>query len=398
MSLLLDKSVGCLVGAAVGDALGGATETALPEQIRARFGGWVEGIVPPYHADWATARPLAPYHKGDGHITDDTLMTHALVRAYAAKRDHLDAYDVVELLVPDLIERVVYIPDLEREGVTFHRLAAAERWLVTRLHHAHADPREAGVGNIVNCGAAMYMAPVGIVNAGDPAGAYAEAVEIAGAHQHSYGREAAAVFAAAVAAAAAPGAGVEDVVAAALDLARDGTRSAIDAVVEEARGHRDWRAAIGPLRAAVAPYDTVGEEYRSPGLGARRPSRLHAIEELPVAIGMLVVAGGDFREAVLGAVNYGRDADSTATMAGAIAGALGGAAAVPAQWSEAVAGASRTDLVAPARALAEVATEVFDRDRERFARRAERFGGLTDAPAGGTVDGPSGAVAGEPAR
>ncbi|GAB3932613.1 hypothetical protein GCM10027614_02120 [Micromonospora vulcania] len=132
------------------------------------------------------------------------MMTHALVRAYAAKRDHLDAYDVVELLVPDLIERVVYIPDLERDGVTFHRLAAAERWLVTRLHHAHADPREAGVGNIVNCGAAMYMAPVGIVNAGDPAGAYAEAVEIAGAHQHSYGREAAAVFAAAVAAAASP--------------------------------------------------------------------------------------------------------------------------------------------------------------------------------------------------
>ncbi|MEO3820300.1 ADP-ribosylglycohydrolase family protein [Plantactinospora sp. B24E8] len=376
MELLLDKSVGCLVGAAVGDALGGATETALPEQIRARYGGWVEGIVPPFHADWATARPLAPYHKGDGHITDDTLMTHALVRAYLRKRDHLDAYDVAELLVPDLIERVVYIPDLEREGVTFHRLAAAERWLVTRLHHAHVDPREGGVGNIVNCGAAMYMAPVGVVNAGDPAAAYAEAVEIAGAHQHSYGREAAAVFAAAVAAAMAPGAGVDDVLTAVLDLARDGTRAAIAAVVRQAEGYADWRDAIPPLRAAMAPYDTVGEEYRSPGLGARRPSRLHAIEELPVALGMLVVARGDLRKAVLGAVNYGRDADSTATMAGAIAGALGGAAAVPTEWSEVVAEASRTDLVEPARQLAGVAREIFARDRERFDRRAERFAGL----------------------
>ncbi|GAA3727370.1 ADP-ribosylglycohydrolase family protein [Plantactinospora mayteni] len=377
MEHLLDKSVGCLVGAAVGDALGGATETALPEQIRARYGDWVRGVAPPFHADWATARPLAPYHKGDGHITDDTLMTHALVRAYGRKRDHLDAYDVVELLVPDLLERVVYIPDLEREGVTFHRLAAAERWLVTRLHHGHADPREGGVGNIVNCGAAMYMAPVGIVNAGDPAGAYAEAVEIAGAHQHSYGREAAAVLAAAVAAAMSPGAGVADVLTAVLDLARDGTRAAIAAVVKEAEGYADWRDAIAPLRAAVAPYDTVGEEYRNPGLGARRPSRLHSIEELPVALGMLVVARGDFHEAVLGAVNYGRDADSTATMAGAIAGALGGAAAVPAEWSATVAEASRTDLVAPARELAEVAAEVFARDRERFARRAERFAGLS---------------------
>jgi ADP-ribosylglycohydrolase len=374
---LLDKSVGCLVGAAVGDALGGATETALPEQIQARYGGWVDGIAPPFHADWATARPLAPYHKGDGHLTDDTLMTHALVRAYARKRDHLDAYDVVDLLVPDLIERVVYIPDLEREGVTFHRLAAAERWLVTRLHHAHADPREGGVGNIVNCGAAMYMAPVGVVNAGDPAGAYAEAVEIAGAHQHSYGREAAAVFAAAVAAAMSPGASVDDVLTAVLDLARDGTRAAIAAVVKQARGYDDWREAIAPLRAAVAPYDTVGEEYRSPGLGARRPSRLHSIEELPVALGMLVVARGDLRNAVLGAVNYGRDADSTATMAGAVAGALGGASAVPAEWSTVVGEASRTDLVEPARQLAEVATEVFALDRERFSRRAERFAGLS---------------------
>ncbi|GAB2917200.1 ADP-ribosylglycohydrolase family protein [Micromonospora polyrhachis] len=373
MGLLLDKSVGCLVGAAVGDALGGATETALPEEIQARFGGWVDGIAPPFHANWATARPMAPYHKGDGHITDDTLMTHALVRAYARKRDHLDAYDVVELLVPDLIERVVYIPDLEREGLTFHRLAAAERWLVTRLHHAHADPREAGVGNIVNCGAAMYMAPVGVVNAGDPAGAYAEAVEIAGAHQHSYGREAAAVFAAAVAAAMTPGATVDDVVGAALDLARDGTRAAIDAVVTQAREYDDWREAIKPLRAAIAPYDTVGEEYRRPGLGARRPSRLHSIEELPAALGMLVVARGQFRAAVLGSVNYGRDSDSTATMAAAIAGALGGAEVVPTEWSSVVSEASRVDLVEPARVLAEIAGEVFTRDQERFARRATRF-------------------------
>ncbi|MGW1619192.1 hypothetical protein, partial [Streptomyces sp. NPDC002172] len=31
----------------------------------------------------------------------------------------------------------------------------AEKWLAARLHYGHVDPREAGVGNIVNCGAAM---------------------------------------------------------------------------------------------------------------------------------------------------------------------------------------------------------------------------------------------------
>ncbi len=44
---LIDTAVGCLTGAAVGDALGGATGSWSPQQIRERWGGWVEGIVPP---------------------------------------------------------------------------------------------------------------------------------------------------------------------------------------------------------------------------------------------------------------------------------------------------------------------------------------------------------------
>ncbi|WP_405981131.1 ADP-ribosylglycohydrolase family protein [Streptomyces sp. NBC_00158] len=369
MTLTLeDRFSGALVGAAVGDALGGPVEGWSPEQIAERHGGRVHGIVGPWYEDWRTARPIAPYHKGDGHVTDDTLMTHALVRVYTAVRDHLDAYAVAEHLVPDLMGTPRWIPELEAEALPLQRVFLAEKWIVTRLHYAHADPREAGTGNIVNCGAAMYMAPVGLVNAGNPAAAYAEALDVAGAHQSSYGREAAGVFAAAVAAACAPGATAATVVDTALALAKDGTREAIAAVREVAPRHRDFETALAPLRAAVAPYDSVGPDYRAPSLGARRPSRLHSIEELPVALGMLLVADGRYEAAVLGAVNYGRDCDSIATMAGALAGALGGESAVPAAWAKRVAEASRLDLHAPAAALAAVAREVFDRDRSR--RRA----------------------------
>ena len=162
----------------------------------------------------------------------------------------------------------------------------------------------------------MYMAPVGAVNAGNPAGAYAEALDIAGAHQSSYGREAAGVFAAAVAAACVPGATARSVID---DAARPGQgrhAAAIEAVCEVAAQHSDFESALKPLREAVAPFDTVGPDYRSPSLGARRPSRLHSIEELPVALGMLLVGGADFRHTVLGSVNYGRDCDSIATMSG----------------------------------------------------------------------------------
>ncbi|WP_406266360.1 ADP-ribosylglycohydrolase family protein [Streptomyces sp. NBC_00191] len=376
-----DRITGSLIGAAVGDALGGPVEGYSPEQIVERHGGRVHGIVGPWHGDeWRTARPIAPYHKGDGHITDDTLMTHALVRAYATVRDHLDAYAVADQLVPDLISTPRWIPELEAEALPLHRVFLAEKWMVTRLHYGHNDPREAGVGNIVNCGAAMYMAPVGLVNAAHPTAAYAEAVDIAGAHQSSYGREAAGVFAAAVAAAALPEATPTTVIDAALSLAKDGTQAAIESVAEVAAQHSDFESALAPLRAAVAPFDTVGPDYRSPSLAARRPSRLHSIEELPIALGMLMVGGGDYRRTVLGAVNYGRDCDSIASMAGAIAGALHGESAVPSDWAKTVAEASRIDLHAPARELAAVAREIFTRDRERRRAHESAFARLTDLP------------------
>ncbi|QIP86989.1 ADP-ribosylglycohydrolase family protein [Streptomyces sp. Tu 2975] len=376
---LEDRITGSLVGAAVGDALGGPVEGYTPDQIVERHGGRVTGIVGPWHGDdWRTARPIAPYHKGDGHITDDTLMTHALIGVYATVRDHLDAYAVADHLVPDLITNPRWIPELEAEAIPLQRLFLAEKWLVARLHYGHHDPREAGSGNIVNCGAAMYMAPVGLVNAANPAAAYAEAVDIAGAHQSSYGREAAGVFAAAVAAACLPGATPASVVDAATALAKDGTQAAIESVAEAAARHTDFESALVPLRAAVAPFDTVGPDYRAPSLGARRPSRLHSIEELPIALGMLLVNDGDYRRTVLSAVNYGRDCDSIATMAGAIAGALSGEAAVPEEWAQQVAEASRVDLHAPAAELAAVAREVHERDTQRRRDHETAFATLTD--------------------
>jgi ADP-ribosylglycohydrolase len=377
VNTLQDKAIGALMAAAVGDAIGGATEGRSAEEIVERYRGHVEGIVEYFMTDWRTAKPMSPYYKGDGHVTDDTLMTNLLIDVYATHRRHLTAFDMAADLVPMMMSKLTWIPELEKETVPVLRVFLAEKWLVTRLHYGHIDPREAGVGNIVNCGAAMYMAPVGVANAGDPAGAYAEAVEIAGAHQSSYGREAAAVFAAAVAAAMAPGADVDSVLAAAVGLAKDGTRSAIEAVLAAAASISDWQTAIPVLRQAISPFDSVGEHYREPAQDSRRPSRLRAIEELPVALGLLKVTGGDVRGCILGATNYGRDSDSIATMAGAIAGALGGESAVPADWAQTVADSSRLDLRAGGQQMAAIATEIFAADQVGFDRRRSAMTSLT---------------------
>ena len=374
---------GVISGAAVGDALGGATEGYTPEQIQQRHGGRVTGIVPPWAADeWATARPIAPYHKGDGHITDDTLMTRALIETYAARPRHLDAFAIAEELVPRLLGEEVWIPELEREAILLQRIFLAEKWIVARLHYGHVDPREAGVGNIVNCGAAMYMSPVGVVNAGDPAAAYAEAIELAAPHQSSYGREAAGVFAAAVAASLAPRADVSSVVDACLEVGHDGTRAAVEAVVKAAAAG----AGLAPdelatsLRSAVEPFDTVGSDYRQPAADARRPSRTKSIEELPVALGFVVAHDADFSGAVLGAVNYGRDSDSIATMAGAVCGGLGGSEVVPTEWLSTIETNSRLDITAMADRLADIAARVLESDRERLLQRLAQIDGLLGAP------------------
>lgn len=382
MDWLTDKSIAVITGAAVGDALGGAIEGWTPEQIEERHGGRVTGIVEPWYPNWRTARPIAPYHKGDGHITDDTLMTRALVEVYAKRNEHLDAYHIAEDLVPLMINDMQWIPELETEALILHRVFLAEKWIVARLHYGHVDPREAGVGNIVNCGAAMYMAPVGIVNAGNPHAAYMEATEIAATHQSSYGREAAGVFAAMVAASVTPNATVQDVVDAALNLSHDGTHAALKAVVEAVRGVEkpqtvEAERALGVLiREAVAPYDSVGPKYREMSMDARRPSRTKSIEELPAALGFIIAHEGDFSDAVLGAVNYGRDADSIAVMAGAVCAGLGGAESVPSKWLDEIERASKMDIRATGEKLAASAAHILADDAAVAAARVRQLENL----------------------
>ena len=301
------------------------------------------------------AKPFSPFRKGDGHVTDDTLMTRVLVDAYATKRDHLDAYDVERLLVPAIVDETTWIPELDREDLLYHRLFLAEKWLVLKLRYGHADPRDAGVGNIVNCGAAMYIAPVGIANAGDPDGAYVEALDLTGAHQSSYGREAAGCSPRLSPRRCAPARRVDSVVDDGAAACEGRHADALSRPLPSAAATLDgWRdGGLAALRAAFAPFDSVGEPYAQPAQNARIPSRLHSIEEVPIALGLLVATGGDYTETMLGGVNYGRDSDSIASMGGALAGALG--SRVPRQWIDEIGAASRIDLEEPGFVMAEVA-------------------------------------------
>lgn len=373
--LLVQKVLGCLVGGAVGDAMGAPPEGKNPDEIRARY-GWITDFVEP----WDGPSPLG---KGDGRYTDDSHMVQILSRIYLDADDHLDVYRFAKEIVPPIADRPRYVPERGRDMLLLDRLFYPEKWLYIRLRLANVDPRIGGLGNMVNCGAAMYAAPVGIVNACDPQTAYREAIEIFSAHQHSFGLEAAGVMAACVAEAFRPGASVDSVVGVALSLAKEGTRAAIAAVVDCARTQSDWRAAIEPLRAAIRPYDGAAEDFHDRGNGSNdwNPSRMHSIEEVPIALGFLVTTGGDFEESVFGGANYGRDCDSIASMAGAIAGALHGVTTIRSQWIDQVQQANRVDFTALAEPLADLTASLHKRRMEQLRMIDEGFAVLQQQPA-----------------
>ncbi|MCY3906226.1 MAG: ADP-ribosylglycohydrolase family protein [Anaerolineaceae bacterium] len=362
-SVLLDKVRGSLYGGAIGDALGAPVEGYTPERINELYGVITDFV--PTLDDSPRRR-----HRTEGRYTDDTHMVQALSQAYIDEGGHLDAHSFARRIVPLILEPR-WIPDLEREMPIVERLFYPEKWLYIRNGLANADPRTAGAGNMVNCGAAMYATPVGIVNAGDPVSAYHEAVDVLSAHQHSYGLEAAAVQATAVAEAFRPGASVNSIIDVVLSLARDGTRKAIEAVVECARGYDDWFEAIGPLRDAMRPWDGAPDILgdRGKGNNDNTPSREHSIEEVPIALAFLVVAKGDFAGSICGGTNYGRDNDSIAGKAGAIAGALHGASAIRQDWIEQVRSANDIDFDPMARELTALVCKL---QREQLAAAQDR--------------------------
>lgn len=371
---LLSRVRGCVYGGAVGDALGAPAEWKFPPEIKQRYGEIVDLVEP-----WDGPSDVG---KGDGRYTDDTHMVQLLGRIYVEEGKHLDPFIFARRIVPLIADEPRWVAERGVEMPVVDRLFYPEKWLLMRLRLSNADPRLGGVGNMVNCGAAMYAAPVGIVNACDPENAYREAIEIFSAHQWSYGLEAAAVMASCVAEAFRPSASVDSIVAVALDLGKEGTRAAIEQVVAEARRHRDWREAIVPLRDAMRPLDGGAEDGvrdRGNGTDDWAPSREKAIEELPVALGFLVVANGDFEQSIFGAANYGRDNDSIAGMAGAIAGALHGDGVVRPEWVAQINEANRIDLDPLARGLTDLTVSL---QRAQFAaaqNRQQEFEALNQA-------------------
>jgi ADP-ribosylglycohydrolase len=180
----------------------------------------------------------------------------------------------------------------------------------------------------------MSIAPIGIVNAGNPTQAYQDGFNIASVNQDGHNRDGAATWAAGVAAAFIPGITLVEILEImtqhtsylmrrAIDLTMDlaYTSDTVDDFAEKYYARMlDWSWPIPPNQA-------WNKEHYFSG---------NTIELVPITMAILHLCQGDVHQSMIEAASFGRDCDTTASMAGQIAGAMVGASAVRQDWVDIV--------------------------------------------------------------
>lgn len=369
-----ERVEGVVFGTAYGDSLGATIEKLTRDEIKNKYGR-VESINLPWHKEEWEAEKRLNRMRGYGIYTDDTLMTEALINVYSLVERHIDAYDFAEEFIKEIAFRPRYIPELGREALIIDRLFYPDKYPFVRHTLANCDPREGGIGNMVNCGAAMYIAPIGVINACNPSMAYNEAINFAMGHQCSYGLEAAGVLAATVAKAFEVDVTIDEIVDTAIKFAKDGTKSAIKVIVKRAKELKDNREdkemIVTEFHRVIKEFSPMGDDIKRSidkvGVASNHytPSRLFTIEELPIALGFIIINDGDFYESINDGVNSGRDTDSIGVMIGVILGAFYGSSVFRSEDIERINTINKTDLYKIAQRLRIASKKIIQNDLKK---------------------------------
>jgi ADP-ribosylglycohydrolase len=292
-----DRVRGALIGQAVGDALGAPTEGLSREQIYDRF-GWVD--------DFVSSDPAG---------TDDTEYSVVTAQLLLEHGHGLTAADVTVKWRTTLVEQVGGF-----SGGGFSEMTA-----INHLREGLSAP-ETGTDNheMWSDGTAMRVGPIGAYCSGDPA----EAARLAGIDASvSHARDGVLggqLVAASVASAAGGASSIDEIVEAGLAQipADSWTNRTVREAIAIAASSPDMSSALDGLTKAIVihhyPWADAGPEA------------------VGLAFGLLVAAQGRYEDAVLAAVNIGRDSDTIAAIVGAIAGAAIGYEAIPQRWSSRV--------------------------------------------------------------
>jgi len=312
----IDRAAGCLVGLAIGDAFGDAARD--PDNQ------FLYGITMDF--------PEKP--TGSTDDTEFALLTAQILLNSKGDPSHDD-------VVAAWREHVLVEDELRRGG-------ASEREAAANLRRG-IQPPDSGRFNAYACsdGAAMRSAPAGIVAAGDPERA-SHLARIDAEISHDRDGIWGACSVAAAVAVAMDGGDADAIWQAAVEEAPPDSwlRHNFDAA-EKLMNERDH-----DLRALWMPlHQILRSEYKA------------AVPEAVVsALAVFKLTHADFRETMIHAGNFGRDSDTVGAIVGALAGAMHGLPAIPADWVDKVkepngtclAFTAKLDMLTMARKLVEL--------------------------------------------
>jgi len=315
------RFLGCLLGGAVGDALGAPVEFMSRAEIISRFGP--KGIT-----------NYAPAYGGLGTITDDTQMTlftaEGLLRACV--RHAFRGISHMPSVVAHAYLRWL-LTQGERPSKGVLDTDEADGWLFQQsgLHSRRAPGNtclsalkamqsfgEPARNDSKGCGGVMRVAPVGLMGwswGWDAQKVFQDGVELAAlTHGHPTGQLASGVLAVLILALA-DGASLQEGLVTA------------KALLQQAAQHEET------LRAIVAAEEFADATLPPHEAIARLGQGWVAEEALAVSIYCALVAR-TFRQGVLLAVNHDGDSDSTGSITGNLLGAMHGVKSIPAAWLE----------------------------------------------------------------
>lgn len=306
---ILEKTLGCFYGVALGDAMGMPGELWPRARVLQHFGR-IDRFLPGPEGHFVVDGFVA------GEVTDDTQQTLMLAEAILAEDGDL---------VPETVARHL-VAWADRVGASEgNYLGPSSARAIDRLRSGESLWRTGLTGE--TNGAAMRIAPVGLVARVSEMEDLVDRVEASAAmsHRTDVAISGAAAIAAAVSAAvdADPQdpAAVDAVVDAALAGAAAGARRGVPVVAPSIA--RRIELAVDLARFAADDDEALRDLYEVAG------ASVATTDTVPTAIGLFVLAGGDPHRSALLAANLGGDTDTIGAIVGGICGAFSGITAIP---------------------------------------------------------------------
>ncbi len=315
---LFDKVYGSLIGSAIGDAMGGPVEGFTYQKIEKDYG--LVNTLLPYTEINASVH--GPFDIVAGAYTDDSRMSKIFAEAIIKKGTMVTSKDIAK----------AYIEYFFRAETEFEKGFMEEYYNKA----IYMEDKEVFGGQPTN-GAIMGVAPFGIISPCNPQKALNDtfdAVFMVG----GYARYATSMAAAAISSAMTPNATyisvIEDMMCAVKSHKKRvedkrwaechmypyvgrKTEKLIEDCIEVANSYSNM------LEIRPYLYEAVVQDFFA-----------DAAESLAIAITFFYQSKGSFMDSVVGCVNFGRDNDSSASIAGAITGALHGAKNIPPEFIE----------------------------------------------------------------